>query len=122
MGLLGIFWMVVCMRLKGTFGVFLRTQAGLDFWLFLFRQKWVILLFMGPKCTQYQSLKNHSRTNAYFYLSLKTGEKTLISVKFYLAQNTMEKSRVYNSIAVKMPKRKQREDEEPSRKRQFLGR
>ena len=77
---------------------------------------------MGPKCTQYQSLKNHSRTNAYFYLSLKTGEKTLISVKFYLAQNTMEKSRVYNSIAVKMPKRKQREDEEPSRKRQFLGR
>jgi hypothetical protein len=29
----------------------------------------------------------------------------------------MEKSRVYNSIAVKMPKRKQREDEEPTLKR-----
>ena len=34
----------------------------------------------------------------------------------------MENSRVYNTIAVNMPKRKQREDEEPTRKRQFLGR
>jgi hypothetical protein len=43
-------------------------------------------------------------------------------LKFLPVEKIMEKFAVYNSIAVKMPKRKQRKDDELTRKRQFLGR